>query len=192
MKRGLRRIRYKLNTQKSLNLRKTSQICLWLDGYDDLFSDFDPRPNSQRALSDDFLQEANRASKDKSYKGIELKFLVPKHKRVIHQEIIIKKRLKDHFKKHHKLLHNEMQNMIRQGILYIILGILLMFSASYILFNHYNNTLFLNFLIILLEPSGWFMFWEGLYLIVFEQKEMKPTLEFYEKMFKSKIGFFSY
>ena len=33
-------------------------VSLWLDTYEDIFSDFDPRPYGQRALSEDFVAEA--------------------------------------------------------------------------------------------------------------------------------------
>ena len=42
-----------------------------LNSYDGLFSDFDPRPTEQRALSDDFLLEVKRAARDKEI-GLEL------------------------------------------------------------------------------------------------------------------------
>lgn len=44
-------------TEKILEM---SEISIWLDNYDDIFSDFDPRPYSQRSLSDDFLAEAKK------------------------------------------------------------------------------------------------------------------------------------
>jgi len=34
---------------------------------------------------------------------------------------------------------------------------------------------------ILTEPAGWFFFWEGLNLTLFEPKRIKPDLEFYRK-----------
>ena len=37
-------------------------ISLWIDSYDDIFSDFDPRPFSARNISDDFLYEVKKTS----------------------------------------------------------------------------------------------------------------------------------
>lgn len=42
-----------------------AEISLVLDTYDDIFSDFDPRPYGERALSSDFLDEAKKAARDK-------------------------------------------------------------------------------------------------------------------------------
>jgi hypothetical protein len=168
-----------------------SQISVGLDGYDDIFSDFDPRPYSQRALSDDFLIEAKKASVDKDFGTIELKFLVPKNKRSLAKEFIIKRRLREHFRRHSFLLEKETKNVITLGSVFTLLGIIVMFITSYILFYH-EKKLFLSFLIVLLEPAGWFLFWEGSHIILFESKEKKPDLEFYRKMSKCEITFLSY
>jgi hypothetical protein len=48
-----------------------NEIKLMLDTYDDIFSDFDPRPFSQRTLSEDFLEEARKASREKEMGNIE-------------------------------------------------------------------------------------------------------------------------
>lgn len=67
-------------------LLKLSEICLILDTYDDIFSDFDPRPYDERGLSDDFLSEARKAVKKKPSETIELKFLIPANKRNLSDE----------------------------------------------------------------------------------------------------------
>ena len=173
-------------------LLKESEISLVLDDYDAIFSDFDPRPFSERALSDDFLLEAKKASRDKEFGNIQLKFLMPQGKRSTATESTIKKRLHEHFKKHYHRLRNEMGGIIKKGIVFTIIGIVLMFIASYILLKESEKTLMISFLIILLEPAGWFLFWEGLGQVIFEAKKKKPDLEFYEKMAKSEMEFFPY
>jgi len=82
--------------------------------------------------------------------------------------------------------------MVWKGFSLAITGIVLMFIATLILFNYGDNTLFLSFLIILLEPAGWFLFWEGLDIVLFESKKIKPDLEYYKKMAKCNINFVSY
>ena len=169
---------------------QTSEISLLLNSYNDIFSDFDPRNYSVRSLSDDFLNEAKRATVDKSLKGIDLKFLVPHNKRSLHEEEIIKKRLKEYFKRHYDLVHEEIKTMVQQGLLFTLFGILLMFLAVFISFR--ENTIFTKFLFVLLEPGGWFCFWSGLDQVIFEPKTKKHELDFYKKMANSKINFLSY
>ncbi|NYT12918.1 MAG: hypothetical protein GKC01_00225, partial [Candidatus Methanofastidiosa archaeon] len=62
---------------------REKNISLILDSYDDLFSDFDPRPYSVRGLSDDFLIECRRAVRGIKTESpvLELRLLVPKNKR---------------------------------------------------------------------------------------------------------------
>ena len=55
-------------------------VSLSLNGYNDLFSYFDPRTYSQRTLSDDFLVEAKHALRDRNQAGLELNLLVPADK----------------------------------------------------------------------------------------------------------------
>jgi len=173
-------------------LLKKSEISLWLDHYDDIFSDFDSRPYSERAISEDFLNETKRASRDKPSGQIELKFLIPIHQRNMGHEALIKKRLHEHFKKHHMLKHQEVRSMLNKGLFFVVTGIVLMFGASYLLFTDSDKNLAQNFLIILLEPAGWFFFWEGLRQVIFESKSYKKELEFYEKMARIEIEFTSY
>lgn len=169
-----------------------SAISLWIDGYEDIFSDFDPRPYSQRIISDDFLFEAKRAVRETSTGKIELKLLIPENKRNKNQESIIKKRLKDSFHKQYHNLQKEKKNIIKKGIAFAITGIILMFLATFILVKYPEEHFFLSFLIVLLEPAGWFTFWEGLNLVIFDSKEKKQELEFNKKMSKCIILFLPY
>lgn len=93
-------IKYKqISEEEKRKIFEISEVSLWLDSYDDIFSDFDPRPYSQRALSDDFLEEAKKAVKEKKTGELELRLLVPHSQRDLEKEIIIKRRLREYFKK---------------------------------------------------------------------------------------------
>lgn len=172
-------------------LSKLSQISLDLEDYSDIFSDFDPRPYSQRALSDDFLSESRKASRDKVSGQIELGFLMPAAKRSAKDEAVIKKRLREHFKKHHLMLEVERKNVIKQGVYFATFGILIMFIATLLIFSHAESSVIGSFFVVLLEPAGWFLVWEGLHLIVFDSKAKRPEVQFYEKMSKANIVFIS-
>ncbi|HLC58309.1 MAG TPA: hypothetical protein VJI68_00450 [Candidatus Nanoarchaeia archaeon] len=170
--------------KKLLNL---SEISLILDTYEDIFSDFDPRPFTERALSDDFLLEAKKAARDKN-NHVQLNFLIPKNKRDLNEEKLIKQRLKQHFEKHYSNLERDKNKMLKRGIMFIAAGVILMLFASLVLLKEKGG--FLSaFLIILLEPGGWFLFWEGLYQVIFESKKMNPNLHFYGKMKNAEVSF---
>lgn len=171
---------------------QTSEIALWLEGYDDIFSDFDPSPYSHRILSDDFLLEAMKASRDRGKDGGELKFLIAPEVRNHNHEAIIKKRLHDYFIKQYHLLEKERKGIISKGFLFIICGVLLMLFGSVISAFYLDKHFIYNFIFVLVEPAGWFLFWEGLNHAIYESKKNQPNLNFYKKMSKCKISFLSY
>jgi len=72
-----------------------------------------------------------------------------------------------------------------------MVGVLMMIGVTYILFQDYKS-FFANLAIVLLEPGGWFMFWEGLDLAIFEKNKRQPDLDFYNKMAQCEINFLSY
>ncbi len=181
----------KLNSEEELLAK--SEVSLILDSYNDIFSSFDPRPYSERALSVDLLDEAKRATREVKPGFFELRFLLPVAKRRIEKENMIKKRLKDHVKKHRELLEKEHKSVIKQGFYFLIFGLIFMFGAAFILFYYHSMlNLWKEFLVVLLEPGGWFLLWEGLDLVIFKSKETKPDLEFYRKMSNVEIIFSHY
>lgn len=172
-------------------LLKMSELSLWIDTYDDIFSDFDPRPYSERALSDDFLIEAKKAVKDLPSGQIELKFLAPAHIRNPALEVMIKRRLKDHFKRHYMLMIDESRSLRKRGIMMALAGVIMIMLATY-LSSLDSSNLIIEFLMILLEPAGWFTAWTGLEDIYYGGRELKKELNFYEKMSNAEILFNSY
>ena len=168
------------------NLRE-GNISLILDSYDDIFSDFDPRDYSVKALSDDFLNECKRAARDKKDK-LELRFFVPKKKRNPIEEIMIKRRLKEHFQRHYHEKRKDLKNIRISGLLWFILGTLIMIGSVY-LYNLRESSFFYTFLFIVSEPASWFFFWYGLEIIFITAKKELPDYQFYGKMAKADFYF---
>ena len=167
---------------------RQGNISLILEGYNDLFSDFDPRPTEQRALSDDFLIECKRAARDKEL-GLELRLLIPKAKRNMIEETKIKKRIRAHFNKYYKEKLSDIKKLRIEGGLLCLAGIALSITATFI----YSNTSFLSTLaLVILEPAGWFSIWNGLDKLFFEVRGKKPELDFYKKMANANVSFISY
>ncbi len=177
--------------EEKQKLLRMSEIGIWVEDYEHIFSDFDSRPYSQRALSDDFLREAKKASMEKISGVIELKFLLPEARRNPAHEAMVKKRLRDHFKKHHDLLKAETAGIKKRGGFLALVGITMMFAATSVYELGVESFLY-RLLFVLLEPGGWFAVWFGLDQIFYTAKEKKPDLDFYEKMSKCNISFMSY
>jgi len=172
-------------------LLSKAEISLWLDTYEDIFSDFDPRPFTQRALSVDFLDEIKRASRDKVSGQIELRFMIPKDLRKESDENQIKKRLKEHFKKHADETNKEVKKTIGKGIFIAALGFAFMFIAV-IIHSYMLKEMLKVILTTLLEPAGWFLMFYGLDRVFYGTQSRKPDSDFYNKMSKAEVSFVTY
>lgn len=176
-----------LNKEKKM--MREGNVSLILDSYNDIFSDFDPRHFNERALSDDFLLECKRAARDKEI-GFELRLLTPRTKRNMNEEILIKKRIKNHFQKHYFEKVKEIKKTQLQGIIWFMLGALLSLVVAFISTQQKNFLLNLTFVI--LEPASWFIIWSGLDKIFLDPESKKPEIKFYKKMMSADIHFTSY
>ncbi|VVB82299.1 Uncharacterised protein [uncultured archaeon] len=165
-------------------------IPLILDSYDDLFSDFDPRPYHERAMSGDFLFECKKASIDKR-KKIHLRLFIPKAKRNHIDEVKIKKRMIEHFHKHFMEKKREISKIKLNGFSWFIAGsIMLLLSA--LLLKGDGSSLWHTVLYTFISPGGWFFMWEGLGKIFMISDEKKGEYNFYKKMSNALISFTNY
>jgi hypothetical protein len=171
---------------------ENAKISLWIDSYNEIFSDFDPRPYSKRELSIDFISEAKRFVRENLKGNFDLVILMPKDIRDFKNEVIIKKRLKEYFQKRYVFLNNKRREILRKGIGFIILGIIFMIITTFILFAMPNPNFLIIFLGVIGEPAGWFLFWEGLNLTIFDSNEKKSDLDFNSKLSKVNIIFGEY
>ena len=174
------------------NLLKLSEISLILDTYDDLFSDFDPRPFDHRAISDDFLREIKRASKENTIGIIELQFMMPEKLRKPDQELLIKKRLREHFRKHFESVRAEVRGTRRTGFLMVLSGVILSLATAIFVAPLESTGILANVAVVLLEPASWFTIWEGALKMFDGWKVLQPDLDFYSKMSKCEVVFASY
>ena len=173
-------------SQTPPHFEETQAISLRLENYNDLFSDFDIRPYSKRALSVDFLDELKGFTSDKKdNEGIELILNVPEKERNESQEVVIKERIAAHFAKHHKQFSQQKLNVLRMGIAMVIFGVISMIAATFIVFEDPTSNLMLSFLVVFLEPAAWFLLWEGMDLIIFNARKINPDLYFYRRMSNS-------
>jgi hypothetical protein len=175
---------------KEKTIIKEGNISLILESYEDLFSDFDPRPYSEKALSEDFLAECKRASRDKGQEEIELRFLIPKKKRNLKDEKVIVERLKEHFRKHFIEKNREIKSYQKAGILWISLGIFIIITSVFVSLNFESH--FLETILKIFEVPSWFLIWEGLGKIFIHAKEKFPEYDFNKKMHSSEINFYNY
>lgn len=179
------------NLVPNKSLLELGEVSILLSSYNDIFSDFDPSSYSERTLSDDFIAQAKKFSKDKGNNKMALKLLIPTLSRNELEEKVIIKRLHSHFKEIYLQLLDDRKKINIRGIILTAVGLFFMTVASYLSFmkpEKYHT----HFLLVLFEPGGWFLVWSGLDHLVYLSKSTKKDIDFYDKMIKSDIKFLTY
>ncbi len=172
-------------------INQKTKVGIWLNGYEDFYSRFDPRIAAQRALSADFLRQVKTITMDMNADSFDITFLIPKKVRNHTTESVIKERLIVFFKQGRQQHEKEKKHLLTRGVIAAALGITLMFFTSMVAYQNdqrYYTTLFL----VLFDPTGWFATWYGLDSIFYKSQQENEDLIFYRKMDKSNIRFFSY
>ena len=180
-----------INPVPQKSLLKLAEVSILLDSYDDIFSDFDPSEYSERTLSDDFIIQAKKISRSKTGNKMSLRLLLPANKRKEQEEKVIVNRLHFYFKSAHQTLKAEVKRANTRGLILTLIGIVMMIAASYISFMK-PEKYHIHFLLVLFEPAVWFLLWTGLDHLVNSPNETKKDLDFYLRMTKSEIKFFTY
>jgi len=178
----------KRNYGREDEILRKSKVPLLLNSYEDIFSDFDPRPYYERALSHDFVPELKAAVRDKEAGMIHVSLLVPKKLRNLKDEVTIKKRLYEHFERHHQMLHKEVRSVVRKGFVFGFVGLILWFMATITKLSSINEIIQTS-LSILFEIAGWFFIWTAFEYLFLDPHSKKPDLEFYGKMASAPISF---
>jgi len=163
----------------------SADIVLRIPNYNYLFSDFDPRSYSSRSFSDDFFTEfRNICEAEINLGNFHLRFMLHKKNRSSVYEATIKKRLENHFKDHYFYFLNKKKKLLIQGGLFLLIGVGVIATSGLLLLRYGSS-----FLEVILQPPGWFLFWEGLNLMIFSSKKQDNQLYFYKKMKNSKVSF---
>lgn len=180
--------------EKVVEERKPSSILslihMGLDSYDDIFSDFDPSPYSERLLSEDFILEARRRYAEKKGGGLELRFSLPEKLRSAKTEALVKRRLRDHF---HAKVRDEEADIAKsraRGAIYFAAGfVVLLFVAGSAQFEPLSGIA--RFIDILLVPVGWFGMFDGVELMVEAPRRYEKEINFNKKLANASYTFFS-
>lgn len=171
--------------------REQAKVKLWLDSYDDLFSDFDPRPYSKRTLSDDFVAQARKVTREEDGKEFVLQLLLPSSIRNTKDEDIIAERLPLFFQRNYEQLQTERKKSRFKGLKLASFGMLFMVTGGFLSFKG-SEEFAVHLLLIIFEPAGWFLFWSGLDILMEYSGKTKKELDFYYHMSQTKIIFGSY
>ena len=167
------------------------EITIQLDTYEDIFSDFDPRPFAQRELSEDFLKEIQRRYMEDKRGRFEVHFNIPSSERDIRGESLIKKRLREHFDFMAKREAHIIKKTKDRGYLYIIIGMLVLLADTYFFFVLDESQVIYHILSIMLVPAGWYGMFTGIGKVIDEPFEAVERKKLYEKFEKANFIFLS-
>lgn len=178
---GEQKVESKLEVKTVSDILQSVQIAL--DGYDDLFSDFDPSPYETKMLSDDFLLELRKRYAETKGGELVVNFTIPAGRRSDKIDALVKKRLKDYFKAQHIRLGKSVQDLRKKGLLRVIIGVAVLVlafgfapSVSFALEN------------LLLVPS-WFLLWSGFDSLIDAPAKLASDMRFNERFMKAKYNF---
>jgi hypothetical protein len=165
-----------------------AELSLWLDYYNDIYSDFDSRHYLKRRVSEDFLDELRLAMKYKIGQFSSLELLLESKKRDEQLETVIVKSLKDFFTERYKFAAKKCQTKINKGFIMLVSGILVVIANSFIIYSDWHF-FFINILKLLLEPAGWFLIWGALDFIFYQYNALKDERDFLKELSRMTIYF---
>lgn len=164
------------------------ELNLWLDSYDDIYSDFDSRHYQKRRISEDFLNELRTEMKYMEHQASDLVLLLPGEGREEHSEKIIAGSLTDFFKRQFQFHNKKCSKKLNKGILLFVTGVFIMLLNSWISY-HSRETFPIIVLKVLLEPAGWFLLWAALDFLLYDFTELKKERNFYKKLSEMLVHF---
>ena len=164
------------------------ELSLWLDYYDDIYSDFDSRHYLKRRVSEDFLYELRNALKYKKERVNDLLLLLPQEKRDEPNEKAIAESLKIFFTTQYRIHSDKCRRKMNSGITLGAIGILIMTINSFISFRS-SHTAMLVALRVIMEPAGWFLLWASFDFLFYDWKELKKEREFFRELSETNIHF---
>lgn len=169
-----------------------AELSLWLDNYDDLYSDFDARALLKRRISEDFIHELEIAFKRKEENTDVLLLHIPGIIRNETDEKLITERLQNHFNREWESGKTELKRNTRRYILFFVISIVVMTFNVLISIRSAGGVNILYETRILLEPAGWFFFWNSLEYFFFRRQAESGKVKFWNMIAGWKIMFRSY
>lgn len=169
---------------KHQNSTEGAMVYINIDRYEDIFSDFDARPFSERTLSTDFTDEIRRQlyARNESILGINFKLPETIRNKKIEEEI--QSRLISHFRKHVHQTQQARRYIIKRSIFMVLAGVIGMITTSYITTFEQVHRFPFSLFRVLLEPAAWFLLWEGANQYFSRMEEIRPDIELYAKISK--------
>jgi hypothetical protein len=175
--------------ESNKKIKELRDVVIAIDTWDDVFSDFDPRPLSERTLSEDFIIELKQRYRETSKGDFIVTICAPEKLKDKKTERTVSNRLKRIFL-HRALLRkkNNIEIIIR-GIIFVVCGISFLTFLTLAAYYKMFADLAIEILGIVVMPLGWFGIWEGFSKIVDMSPSFVQEEQFYNKLAKAHYRF---
>jgi hypothetical protein len=167
-----------------------AELTLWLDSYDDIYSDFDSRHYYKRRISEDFLYELQREMKYIEDKASGLLLLLPAEQRNEAVEKSISGSLPGFFQKQFQHHQDKYRRKLNKGLIFLFGGIVIMLVNTWL--NYRFGSSFqipVISLKVLLEPAGWFLVWTAFDSLFYDLNPLKKDKDFYQSLSEIRVRF---
>lgn len=161
---------------------------VYLDTYDDIFSDFDYGPHESRRVSEDFLVELEERLKYVRFGRLEVLLIVPDAERKREVEAMTKKRIRSVFSFKLRAAEAEIAASRRTGIYRCAIGFSIL-ALEWLLLTASEPGSFLNLLSLLIAPAGWYGAFSGIERFFDPPKSLVEKKRVYSIMAESAIVF---
>jgi hypothetical protein len=153
-------------TEVDQRIKDIKEISIAIDTWDDVFSDFDPRPLNERDLSEDFIAELKKRYRATKTGGFRISIYAPITLKDDKAEKTVVQRLKKHFKFWAALRQKQLNGIRLRGGMFVGFGIVFLGFLTLITYHQLFSDFAIEILGIVLMPLGWFGIWEGFSKIV--------------------------
>ena len=147
-------------------IQDIKEISIAIDTWDDIFSDFDPRPLSIRALSEDFIAELKKRYRETRKGAFLVTIYAPTLLKSAESEKAVIQRLKKHFKHRSMQRQKELNHIRKRGSIFVTMGICSLGFLTISTYFQLFRELTIEILGIIFMPLGWFGIWEGFSKII--------------------------
>jgi hypothetical protein len=172
--------------QKIKNIREISIV---IDDWDDIFSDFDPRPLEDRAFSEDFIYELKKRYRETKTGRVFVSICAPIRLKDEKSEKTVIQRLKREFKREGLQRRKDINRMRTRGAAFVFCGICFLGILTLLTYHEKFSRFAIDMIGIILMPLGWFGIWEGLSKIVDSSPKFHQDQILFEKLAKADYKF---
>jgi len=174
---------------KPQRIRDIKEISIAIDVWDDIFSDFDPRPLNERALSEDFIAELRKRYRETQKGDFLITIYAPVSLKDEKTEKVVIQRLKKHFKHRSLSWKREIGRIRKKGFVFVVIGISFLSFLTFATYTRFLSDLAIELLGIILMPRGWVGIWEGFSKIVDTSHNLMQDEMLFNKLSKASYRF---